>query len=321
MTNNFHEQWQKWSQDQVLHVASAYSNPVRWRSRRLLMHDFRTHMQSSTNVVLHAGELAYGDRPFEVTDAADPMDVQLRTGHELWHKENILNLVVHRFPADWKYGAIIDADFHMTRQDWALEAIHQLQHHDWVQLFSSYAPLSAQHRPTRLSPGFAWNYLHADLPNAYGPGATGGAWAFTRRGFDAVGGLLDISILGSADWHMAFGLVGRINEAEESRRYTKAYVRAILDWQERARQLSCNIGYVENHAVHYFHGSYVNRGYSDRWQILVRNEYDPNTDVSRDWQGVLRLNGNKPKLRDDLRRYFRERNEDSLELRGERHLV
>jgi len=72
-----------------------------------------------------------------MTDAANPLDLQLRTSDEMWHKENLLNLVVQRFPADWKYGAYLDGDFHMTRPDWALEAIHQLQHYDFAQLFSS----------------------------------------------------------------------------------------------------------------------------------------------------------------------------------------
>ena len=52
-------------------------------------------MRASPNVVLHVGELAYGDGPFEVTgDGLN--DVRLRTSHVLWHKENILNLVVRR---------------------------------------------------------------------------------------------------------------------------------------------------------------------------------------------------------------------------------
>ena len=50
--------------------------------------------------------------------------------------------VIKHWPLDWKYGATIDADFHFTRHDWALETVHQLQHYDFVQLFSSYADLS-----------------------------------------------------------------------------------------------------------------------------------------------------------------------------------
>lgn len=68
-----------WSEEQTLHVATAYSNPCRWRTRRKLFNDFRRHMVAMPNVRLYVGELAYGDRPFEVTDASHGQDVQLRT--------------------------------------------------------------------------------------------------------------------------------------------------------------------------------------------------------------------------------------------------
>jgi hypothetical protein len=322
-----HEPWQKWSNEATLHVACAYSNPLRWRTRRTLTDDFLDHLRGSPNVVAHAGELAYGERPFEIT-GADAHDVQLRTSDELWHKENILNIAIQRFPPDWKYGAWVDADFHMTRRDWALEAIHQLQHFDFVQLFSSYSDLTSQHRPYRLMPSFAWCHIQGHRQHGrrgYGslsPGATGGAWAFRRSAFNAVGGLLDVCILGSGDWHMAFGLAGRVNLAPESRRCSEGYVNAVRRWQERASAISGNIGYVENHAVHHFHGSKVFRAYGDRWKILRDHEFDPSRDLVRDWQGIWRLAGNKPQLRDDIRGYFRARNEDDPGLSGsERELV
>jgi hypothetical protein len=62
--------------------------------------------------------------------------------------------------------------------------------------------------------------------------------------------------------------------------------------------------------------------YCDRWKILRDNDYDPSTDIVRDWQGVWQLAGNKPRLRDDIRAYFRTRNEDDPGLSGsERTLV
>jgi len=317
-----HAPWQQWSQEETLHVACAYSNPLRWRTRRLLMNDFRRHMAASPNVSVHVGELAYGGRPFEVT-GEDSNDVQLRTSHELWHKENILNVVIQRFPANWRYGAIIDADFHMTRRDWALEAIHQLQHYDFVQLFTSYADLSAQYRPYRIMPSFAWKHLHTSNTtssqggySAGGPGATGGAWAFRRSALDAVGGLLDVCILGSADWHMAFGLAGKANTAPEITRCSEPYMQAVRRWQERAAVLKQNVGYVQNHAIHHFHGSKVFRAYGERWKILRENNFDPAKDIVRDWQGIWQLAGNKPRLRDEIRGYFRARNEDDPALRG-----
>ena len=221
---DIHGPWSDWSETEVLHVAAAYSNPFRWRTRRELANNFRRHMATSPNVVLHMGELAYGDRPYEVT-GDHPGDVQLRTGHELFHKENILNRVIQTFPPGWKYGCIVDADFHFTRHDWALETIHQLQHYDFVQPFSSYADLSGgiygmSQLPVRYNSGFFFNYHqngsivspqyhNGNVPNGVvdgdgyegammvrGVGATGGALAFRHSAFDAVGGLLGRCILG-----------------------------------------------------------------------------------------------------------------------------
>jgi hypothetical protein len=353
------------------------------------MDNFRRHISTLPNIVLHVGELAYGDRPWEVT-GVDPLtiapnpttgpvpthdgyhnlqygqtsavqppaglfhelDVQLRTQCEMWHKENILNLVIKSFPPNWKYGAWIDGDFHFTRHDLGLEAIHLLQHYDFVQLFSSYADLSTTHTPWRMQRSFAWNYLHQEefrdvllgrsknridmqyggrevpkelkgvFPFGFPPGATGGAWAFRRSALDKVGRLLDHCILGSADWHMAFGLVQATNVAAEMKRCTKPYIQHVLAWQERAAKLPNGIGCVDCHAIHHFHGSKKQRGYGERWSILQKHEFDPVRDLSRDWQGVWQFNGNKPELRDDIRRYFLSRNEDNPNLMGsEAHLV
>jgi hypothetical protein len=338
-----HKAASDWSENQVLHVAAAYSNPFRWRTRRELANDFRRHMEQSPNVVLHMVELAYGDRPFEVTVRDHPGDVQLRTSTELFHKENLLNLGVRHFPSDWHYGAIIDADFHFTRHDWSLEAVHQLQHYDWVQLYSSYTDLSGEtlgqgHRVIGSNNTFAFNYVQngfqiplgfsaggwrdassdaLDYAPGFVPagkarrvGATGGAWAFRRSAFDAVGGLLDRCILGHGDWFMSFGLVGQMAPDMHISGYTADYLGMIQAWQSRAAAITANIGYVDGHAIHHFHGPKVLRGYSKRDLILVREQYEPTRDVKLDWQGVLALTGNKPGLRDAIRAYFLERNED-----------
>lgn len=305
-------------------------------------------------MALHFGELAYGDRPFEVT-ASGPGDVMLRTGHELFHKENILNRVISTFPPNWKYGAWVDADFHFTRHDWALEAIHQLQHYDFVQLFSSYADLSGEtygtgHQPMRVTPSFAYNYVQSgySLPPGYsnggwrtpggpvndeyyggadslrrgGVGATGGAWAFRRSAFDAVGGLLDKCILGHGDWFMAFGLVGEEAPDMHIDGYTEDYRNSILGWQRNAARLKKNIGYIDCFATHSFHGSKVRRAYSSRDTILVKHKFAPTTDLRPDWQGIYQLTPEKPALRDAIRAYFISRNEDDPNLyQPERSIV
>ena len=251
---NVHAKWKPWSDDQQLHLAVPYSNPFRWRTRRELFNNFRQQISLQPNVHLHVGELAYGDRPWEITGEHQG-DVQFRTTSEMFHKENIINETIRTFPPNWRYGGYADGDFTFTRHDWSLETIHLLQHYDFVQLFSTYTDMTGSGygglKPTIVGYSFAHNYvaaghvLHKSInPGGwgmtrngrhtpmthYGPpygqlmgvggvgiGALGGAWAFRRSAYETVGGLLDTCILGHGDWFMAFGLICEVTMGKVGR--------------------------------------------------------------------------------------------------------
>jgi hypothetical protein len=335
-----------WSESAMLHVAMPYSNPFRWNARRRLMRDAIQQLNAAKNVKLYVGELAYGDRPFEVT--GDPQyqpyrEAQIRTVSELFHKENIVNETIKIFDPDWQYGAYCDGDFSFTRNDWALEAIHLLQHYDFVQLFSTYTNLSSVgyggSQPGKIVKSFVRTYIDNvhQLPKGVDPsghglaygydyataapyvGATGGAWAFRRSAFDTVGGLLDQAILGSGDWFMAFGLVSHPNAKDkramprQAARYNPSYVAMVEAWQSRAAMLKRNVGVLDQFVVHHFHGPKSDRGYGTRDEILIAHQFDPVTDIRRNSHGIYELTGNKPALRDAIRAYFIARNEDATE--------
>ena len=340
---------QQWSQDQLLHVCAVYCNPYRFRTRLHLFNDFRRHISSMPNVKLYVGELAYGSRNFEVTSPTCPTDFQWRVKDEvLWHKENLINQVIERFDPDWQYGCYIDGDVTFTRQDVALETIHQLQLHQWVQMFSTYTDLSHDHKPMRVLKSFASRYCSGELtaqeiydfskmgycatmknpgkPRYKGIGATGAAWAFRRESFNDCGRLLDTCILGSGDWHMAFGLIGvpdQHPQVAEMLNCGKQYAESIKVWQNRAaKAVIKNIGYVDCHMIHHWHGSKQQRGYGTRWKILRDNDFNPYVDIYRDSNGFWQLTDDKPQLRDDIRRYFVSRNEDDIGfLPGDGYLV
>lgn len=338
---NVHAPWSEWSESETLHMVGVYSNPFRWKARRRHFNDFSRHMRQSPNVRFYPVELAYGDRPFEVTDADDPLALRLRTDSEMFHKENLINLGVQmKFPPGWKYGGYSDGDFHFTRHDWALEAIHMLQHHEFVQLFSNYADLSPAtatsfdgHRMMRNNSSFAWNFLHqeefratkmkqqkldpyygqliptAAFPFGFPPGAPGGAWAWKPSSFSTVQGMLDSCPAGSADWWMAFGLIGQVTMLQGDATI-RSYNDEIRNWQKRARALTANIGCVDQFALHFYHGASSNRAYGTREAILRDFNFDPRYDITKDWQGVYRWTGNKPGLRDAMRKIFLNRHED-----------
>ncbi len=330
-----------------LHVVTCISNPVRYRSRYHLYRRFAKHVADSGGK-LWTVEVAFGERPFEVTSPDNPQDIQLRVNHEpwhseLWHKENMLNVAVSRLPQDWKYVAWVDADVQFQRPDWVHETVHQLQHYHFVQMFSTAIDMGPHPslEPMQTHMGFAYCHHHQHLPKFGIPKLTvnapktclpyyplshdkrifwhpGFAWASRRDAWQHVGGLLDTSILGAADHHMALALVGRAQEAMPPD-VTAGYRKSVMDWQLRCdKHIRRNIGYVPGMITHGWHGKKVNRRYWDRWRILTSNQFDPYVDLKRDWQGLLLLidHGEERSLalRDQIRAYFRQREEDGIDI-------
>lgn len=311
-----------------LYVVAVIDNPLRWRSRYTNYWEFQHHVACAGGILITV-ELAMGDRHFEITEKGNPHHVQVRTRDEMFRKENLQNLGAERLPLGVKYVAFIDADVTFARPDWCQETLHLLQHYDVIQMFSSYSDVSHDHRIMRTVPSFMYNFEHepdtcpVDPNSGYGSnwpsgkwnGAPGLAWAYRIEAVDQLGGMLDRCILGGGDSHMAYGLVQRHDLAklhlEIEHASSTAYVRYIQLWQMNAARLKGNIGYMDGSLLHKWHGPKSKRGYASRWKILEDNLYDPYADVMMDHQGVLEFTGNKPQLRDDVRRYFRDRDEDS----------
>ena len=79
-------------------------------------------------------------------------------------------------------------------------------------------------------------------------------------------------------------------------------------------KLGKNIGFVKGTIYHYWHGKKADRRYMDRWDILIKNKFNPYTDIHKDWQGLYIMNPDLMEFQRDIRDYFRARNEDSIDL-------
>lgn len=306
------------------HVMTMVSNPVRFKTRYDLYRRFSRHMAES-GVNFWTVEVAFGDRPFEVTDASNPRHLQLRTEGELWHKENALNLLAARLPMDWESVAWIDADIEFTnwRDDkaWYIETVEALQHYDVVQLFQNAVDLGPNGETIQVHNGFVWSYLTGKprTSDYYPHWHPGFAWAARRRAWDDLGGLIDYAAVGSADNHMAFSLINELERGGFHEGLPTRYVDNLVNWQEQAeRYVRRNIGYIPGTILHNWHGRKANRKYSERNKILIDESFDPARDLKRDWQGLYQLvdHGDERsiRLRDKIRAYFRARNEDSIDL-------
>jgi hypothetical protein len=254
--------------------------------------------------------------------------IPLRTRTEIWLKENLINVGVSFLPPDWKYVAWLDADITFLRPNWVGECIHQLQHYDFLQMFSHAFDLDPDYTalPSNYRDGFMCAYVNGrPLPRRgyyYGQGQydvwSGLAWACRRRAWDAVGGLIDFAIHGGGDWHMAFALVGKAMWGLRKDLHP-AYIRRVLAWEKLCeRHIRRNVGYMTGTVAHSWHGKKADRRYADRHALLSQLQFDPDTDLIYDSQNMLQLvdHGDERsiELRDNLRRHARERNEDSSDV-------
>jgi hypothetical protein len=305
----------------LLHVVTAVANPVRWASRVRLARDFIAHMLDS-GVRLTVVECAYGERAFELTEIPHINHVGVRSRTLVWNKECLLNIGAQR-ATDAKYIGFIDADIRFRKPGWAAETVHALQQYDVVQPWSDCYDLGPNDEHLLIHRSFC--RLWADRkpivqgPNAVGYhefGHPGYAWAFTRQALEWVGGLIETASIGAADHHMALALVGRVLDSTP-KNISMGYQKPLFQWEKFAMQhIAGNISYIPGTIEHMFHGAKDLRKYVDRWSILIKNNFDPATDLKRNTFGVLELAGNKPELRRDMDSYFRNRNEDSNSISG-----
>lgn len=310
----------------ILHVLTSISNPARYRSRAELYRAFARHMNASSNVRLWTAEAAFGDREFEVTEADNPYHLQLRTHAEVWHKENLLNLLIKKLPPEAEYIAWVDADVQFVNPNWAEDTIDQLQSFDVVQMFTDCSDLDSHFRPDVTGnhmKGMVYCWRKGIPKVKQGPdtggyertaGHCGYAWAIRRNALEKIGGeLLDFSCVGSADYQMATAFMGNVDETIP-KGVSHAYIRRIKEFERNAQVLQRNVGYVPGLVLHHWHGKKSSRGYEWRNQILINHAFNPDTDLVKDEQGLYRLNMDGSyrmiHMRDALRAYFRSRNED-----------
>ena len=274
-----------------------------------------------SGIPLYTVELATGSQEFSVTDRSDPYNIQLRSDHELWYKENLVNIALQRLPRRWDLIAWLDADIAFVRPDWVSAAREKLKQHSFVQMFSHVVDLGPHFEPLGVRDGFVYRYLTTDEKSREGErniaanniGQTGYAWAARRDVLEAMGGLIETSILGSNDYFIAQALVGAVTP-EMTRMPGSNYVASIMEWQRRCeKQIHGDLGYVNTTIFHYWHGRRKDRGYDDRWRILVENRFDPLVDLKKNEEGLLELTNRNAPLREAIRSYFRSRNEDSSE--------
>lgn len=296
----------------VLDVVAVISNPARFSRRYQLFMEFCARMRATPRVRLFTVELQQRARPF-----ATNADLKLRTKHEIWHKENLINVAVTHLPPDWQYVAWIDADLEFQNPRWVDDTLEELQTYSVLQLFSHAIDLGPNGETLQVHTGFAYQYMLGKTWRPAGYGVfwhPGYAWACRKSAYNAMGGLIDFAILGSADYHMALAFIGLVDYSLNHKIHPN-YKKLVKIFEQRCeKHIRRNLGAICGTILHHWHGDKKNRQYQSRWEILVSTAFDPLVDIKKDCSALWQLEPEKIALRDKIRRYFRRRNEDSIDI-------
>lgn len=304
-----------------LYIITPVFNPRNFTSRIKLYKQFAKYVEQC-GAILITVEVAFGDRDFQVTDELNPNHVQLRSPHEMWHKERAINIGIQhliRLHPEVKKVAWIDADVAFTNPHWIEDTLKALDHYHVVQMFSQATSLSPTHEilwshesafkhwRKRKPPVCEGDYPLSEL----GGGHPGLAWAATIDILNKLGGLMDTCIHGSGDSHMANALRGDVHAYYLKRKPSDAFVTMLNNWQALCdKYVKRNVGVIDGTCNHYWHGNYDNRGYNVRWDIICHHEFDPYQDIYQAMNGLYQFTGNKPDFEQDLRLSMISRNDD-----------
>lgn len=295
--------------DCPLYVILPYFNFCGFKRRRDLFIQFVERYVKTPGlrlVVVEAmGPAALG--PLQVHE-----HIRLTSDSRVWLKENLINLGVKALPKDWKYVAWIDADLEFLNQNWVQETMRGLQRADVIQLWRTAVNLGPHGEAIKVDKSFAYMFVGSGTDwvasDKYGFWHPGYAWACTRAAFQKMGGLPDWAILGSGDRHLAMSLAGLGQTScpgtihENYKMMLKLYERGLKNFK---------VSWVDGTIIHYWHGSFTDRKYRERWDILVQNSFDPFEDIGYTDEGLVQLTEKGQRFEKYLDDYFTGRKEDS----------
>jgi len=299
--------------EEKLNVIIVISNPCLYAKRYKLLNEFVKRIEEEEEYVnLFIVEMIYNNQKFIVTNKNNKNHLQLKTETPIWHKENMINLAVKQLlPTTWKAFAWVDADIEFENNSWALDTLKILNGcKDVVQLFSHCIDMTNEETNINIfnSFGYSFNKNKKYLTKGIDYWHPGYAWAITRKSYEKIGGLYDKGILGSGDSIMALSFINK-SIYMNNINYSDDYNNSMLEYQKKASKL--RLGYVPGVIRHYFHGTELNRKYTERWKILMKYNFSPIEHLHYDNQGILvPTNIFSSDFKEDIMNYFKDRKED-----------
>jgi hypothetical protein len=270
-------------------IVACYFNPQRSSYRSKAFRIFYDSIKHLNHCIV---ECVIGDALPELPETSSIS--RIYTASTLWHKESLLNNIIAKLPAKFKYVFWVDADVIFTNLNWLVDGVKQLQTCNIIQPFEfcvhlekdelrprfNMDPYQYSYLPNESNPkvwrSFCNNYVATNLwkdENYNAHGHVGFAWGARRELLDKVP-LYDKALIGGADHIIAHAAAGQINH----KCITKSFTDDIDDVNKWSRKFAIavdgKIGYVSGNLYHIWHGDLEKRQYLKRIQDFTKKSKD-----------------------------------------------
>jgi hypothetical protein len=307
-----------------LYCLTAYFNPLGLTSRYENFQVFyQRMMQHNANLLI--AEASLHDRGFQLPEIvnAEQLPVQVCADNILWHKENLLSLLLNHLPDDCYKVCWIDCDVLYQTGDWQAEIFDALQKFRIVQGFSFAGMLpkgvefidsiDLNSFPTRFDDcskvyGYLCGLMHPQIKQANGH--PGFVWAARREVLEEIN-FYNECIMGGGDLLMSRAAVFQQYSGEVCDRHSRFQLASYFPWAQLCTEaIDFSIGFIPNVIYHLYHGSVGNRNDSQRWQGLRVLDFDPRRDIEMTEEGLWKLTEEGKRLEVPVQSFFASRKDD-----------
>jgi hypothetical protein len=296
-------------------VISVYFNPAKYRSLLDNYLCFSKQLERQ-QIKLITVECAFNDDEFDIPQTQDVY--RLRSNSVMWQKERLINYGISKLPNECDYFGWVDADI-LFPEKWNNLAIEELQKSDVIQLYKKvfHLPKGLKHHDGRKIPflqSVLWqkiihkNWLQRRKEKELPFSTPGFAWAAKRELFQDIH-IYDKNIVGSGDTFIVDCLLDSWEIHGYASKFTEPMKQHMQEYANKLKNKNPKIGYLPIDINHLYHGSLKNRGYMDRHQAIIDNNYDPEIDIKLE-NNVYEWATNKTNMHQSIKQYFYSRMED-----------
>lgn len=310
----------QWCFMNSLAVVCMIDNPVHSKFRYT---NYEVFKHKLGDVPLFTAEVVHGYDDC-ITDWHDPYVKQFRVESLIWRQRNMYNILIDRIATKFKYVAWLDADIVFSDPNWYQHIVESLEQYKLVQVFSHMQYLNQLYQPINdWRPGYIFQLKEfgsipggiSFRPKEFIPSkqdaCPGFGWAIRTDTWRKINGLVDWTVLGSADFYLVAALFGNLKEILVAKGYSPGHIAKTSQWEQKVK-LEIHpesVGYIPGLITHLWHGDVVNRQYSTYQDILVMHQFDPNKDIYKTNQGFYELRDPSGLLGEDIKNYFISRRE------------